>query len=93
MMLTDCGCDVGGASSSICDKSSGQCFCRPRITGQTCKKPLQTHYFPTLHQYQVEAEDGTTPAGGPVRFGYDENIFPEYSWRGYAVYSQLQVNY
>lgn len=89
--FSDCGCDVGGSVNSICDKDSGNCPCRPRIAGQQCKSPLTAHYFPTLYQYQYEAEDGTTPSGGQVRFGYDEKLFPDYSWRGYAIYSQLQV--
>ena len=29
--------------------------------------------------------------GTPVRFGFDENVFPGYSWRGYATMSDLQV--
>lgn len=27
----------------------------------------------------------------PVRFGFDENVFPGYSWRGYVTMSDLQV--
>ena len=38
-----------------------------------------------------EMEDGRTPAGGLVRYGFDENNFPRFSWRGYAVFSRLQV--
>jgi len=29
--------------------------------------------------------------GSPARFGFDENVFPGYSWRGYATMSDLQV--
>jgi laminin alpha 3/5 len=78
--------------NNVCDKSSGQCPCRPRISGLKCTSPLQTHYFPTLYQFQYEAEDGTSPSGGQVRIGYDETLFPDYSWRGYAIYSQIQVH-
>lgn len=53
---------------------------------------MQAHYFPTLHQFLYEAEDGRTPAYTPVRYGFDEKFFPEFSWKGYAVFSQLQVN-
>lgn len=53
---------------------------------------MQAHYFPTLHQFSYEAEDSRTPEYTPVRYGFDEKFFPEYSWKGYAVFSQLQVN-
>lgn len=51
---------------------------------------MRTHYFPTLHQYQYEAEDGHTPSNRSVRYGFAEDIFPDYSWKGYAVFSNLQ---
>lgn len=89
--FSGCNCDLGGSASPYCDKYEGQCDCRPRITGRSCDMPLTTHYFPTLYQFQHEAEDGTTMNGGPVRFSYNETQFPDFSWRGYAVYSQLQV--
>jgi hypothetical protein len=88
--ISDCDCDVGGSVNNICDKSSGQCLCQARVTGRTCKEPLQAHYFPTLYQYQYEAEDGHTPANTVVRHANDEKAFPRYSWKGYAVFSLLQ---
>ncbi|XP_054012773.1 laminin subunit alpha [Hylaeus anthracinus] len=87
---TDCACDIGGSVSSICDKQTGQCQCQPRVTGLTCREPLKAHYFPTLHQFQYEAEDGRTPSSSPVRYGFTEELFPGYSWKGYAVFSALQ---
>ncbi|CAG2053236.1 unnamed protein product [Timema podura] len=88
--LSDCGCDIGGSVDDVCNKETGECVCRPRITGRTCKEPLQTHYYPTLYQFQYEVEDGHTPANTPVRFAFDESLFRGYSWKGYAVFSQLQ---
>ncbi|XP_066588247.1 laminin subunit alpha [Prorops nasuta] len=87
---SDCFCDIGGSVNSICDKISGQCPCQPRITGLTCKEPLQAHYFPTLHQFKYEAENGRTPDDTPVSYGISEEFFPGYSWKGYAVFSILQ---
>lgn len=89
----DCDCDVGGSVHNVCDKVSGQCLCHSRVNGRTCKEPLKTHYFPTLYQYQYEVEDGRTPANTKVRYANDERVFPEYSWKGYAVFGPLQVLY
>lgn len=66
-------------------------MCHPRITGRTCNQPLTTHYFPTLFQYQYEYEDGRGPHNEFVRFQYDENIFPGFSKKAYAVFSNLQT--
>ncbi|CAH0547109.1 unnamed protein product [Brassicogethes aeneus] len=87
----DCECDVGGSINNRCDKTTGNCVCQPRVTGRTCKEPLQAHYFPTLYQYQYEVEDGYTPENNKVRYAHNDNIFANYSWKGYAVFSELQV--
>lgn len=87
---SDCACDVGGSVNPICDKQTGQCPCQPRVSGLTCKDPLKAHYFPTLHQYQYEAEIGKTPSGSSVRYGIAEDIFPGYSWKGYAEFTTQQ---
>lgn len=49
------------------------------------------HFFPTLYQHMYEMEDGHTESGGAVRYAFDENVFPQFSWRGYAILSRLQV--
>ncbi|TSR16027.1 Laminin subunit alpha-3 [Bagarius yarrelli] len=36
------------------------------------------------------SENGITPNARPVRFGYDTDKFPEFSWRGYATLSRAQ---
>lgn len=81
---------MGGSAHSNCDKTTGACKCHPRISGRICSEPLTTHYFPTLYQFQYEYEDGYTPGMSQVRYKYDENDFPEFSKKGYAVFSQLQ---
>ncbi|EDV96510.1 laminin subunit alpha [Drosophila grimshawi] len=86
----DCSCDVGGSWKSECDKISGQCKCHPRVTGRACTQPLTTHYFPTLHQFQYEYEDGSQPSGAQVRYQYDDAIFPDFSSKGYAVFNDIQ---
>ncbi|EYC06964.1 hypothetical protein Y032_0073g800 [Ancylostoma ceylanicum] len=85
-----CNCDIGGALRADCDGVSGQCRCRPRVTGLRCDKPIENHYFPTLWHSQYEAEDGHTEDNRPVRFAVDEEQFSNYSWRGYAVFSPIQ---
>ncbi|XP_055084301.1 laminin subunit alpha-3-like isoform X1 [Periophthalmus magnuspinnatus] len=85
-----CQCDVGGAIDSACDDVSGQCQCRQNIVGLKCTAPAPNYYLPSLHHLKFELEDGTTPNARPVRFGYDPEVFPDYSWRGYASMSPAQ---
>ncbi|KAM6918219.1 laminin subunit alpha-3-like [Xenentodon cancila] len=85
-----CQCDVGGASGTACDQISGKCRCRKNVTGPKCTEPAPSYYFPTLHQLKFEVEDGTTPNARPVRFGYNPQEFPDFSWRGYAIMSPVQ---
>uniref|UniRef100_A0A1I8EZU5 Uncharacterized protein n=3 Tax=Wuchereria bancrofti TaxID=6293 RepID=A0A1I8EZU5_WUCBA len=85
-----CNCDIGGALGIGCDMQTGECRCRPRITGQKCDRPIENHYFPTLWHNKYEAEDGISMEQNAVRFTTDKNKFPNYSWRGYAVFSPIQ---
>lgn len=41
---------------------------------------------------KFEIEDGTDVKGGKIRFGYDPQEFPSFSWRGYAQMSSIQVS-
>lgn len=40
---------------------------------------------------KYELEEGTTPSGRDLRFGFDPLEFPGFSWRGYAQMTPLQV--
>uniref|UniRef100_A0A8C0F1H4 Laminin subunit alpha-5 n=1 Tax=Bubo bubo TaxID=30461 RepID=A0A8C0F1H4_BUBBB len=53
-------------------------------------RPARDHYFPDLHHLKFELEEGTTPAGRAVRFGYNPLEFEGFSWRGYAQMSSIQ---
>ncbi|KAJ8272625.1 hypothetical protein GJAV_G00091440 [Gymnothorax javanicus] len=79
-----CQCDVGGAVGKACAEPTGQCQCRKHVVGRTCNQPETNYYFPDLHHMKYEVEDGITPNGRPVRFGYSPQEFPNFSWRGYA---------
>ena len=48
-------------------------------------------YFPTLHQIKVELEDGKTEDGDAIRFDYQEQKFPQYSWKGFVFINEEQV--
>lgn len=56
-----------------------------------CCRPIRQHFIPTLDQLKFEIEDGYTPEGARVRYGYDERLFPDFSWRGYAILIPYQV--
>ncbi|CAK1588443.1 unnamed protein product [Parnassius mnemosyne] len=86
---TECDCDIGGSIDNNCDKNTGQCRCHSRVEGRRCDRPIRAHYFPTLHQFQYEVEEGLTQSG-PVRYRDSEEVFPGYSWKGYVVFSVLQ---
>lgn len=96
-----CHCDIGGSHRNdihfapACDKNTGKCDCKQKIDGLRCERPVKTYYYPTLYQYQYEIEDAKTVSEAPARFGYDESIFPNYSWRGYANFTKImrQVNW
>uniref|UniRef100_A0A8V5GE64 Uncharacterized protein n=1 Tax=Melopsittacus undulatus TaxID=13146 RepID=A0A8V5GE64_MELUD len=85
-----CRCDVGGSLGPSCEERSGACRCRQSTRGPTCTQPAQDHYFPDLHHLKYELEEGTTPAGRAVRFGYNPLEFEGFSWRGYAQMSSIQ---
>lgn len=85
-----CQCDIGGAITPMCSSSSGVCQCREHVVGNACQRPENNYYFPDLHHMKYEIEDGTTPNGKQLRFGYDPLEFPEFSWRGYAQMTSLQ---
>lgn len=54
-------------------------------------RPRPDHYFPDLHHLKFEIEEGSMLDGRPVRFGYNLLEFPDFSWRGYAQMSPIQV--
>ncbi|KAM9371956.1 LOW QUALITY PROTEIN: laminin subunit alpha-5 [Phaethornis superciliosus] len=85
-----CRCDVGGALGPSCEERSGGCRCRQSTRGPTCTQPARDHYFPDLHHLKFELEEGTTPGGRAVRFGYNPLEFEGFSWRGYAQMSSIQ---
>lgn len=67
------------------------CYFITKILLLSCFSAIAMHYFPTLYQHLYEMEDGETPSGGAIRYGFDENVFPEYLWKGYAIFSKIQV--
>ncbi|XP_075600356.1 laminin subunit alpha-3 [Balearica regulorum gibbericeps] len=85
-----CQCDVGGSISPACTEPSGGCQCRAHVVGTACREPEKNYFFPDLHHMKFEIEDGTTVKGREIRFGYDPQEFPGFSWRGYAQMSSIQ---
>ncbi|XP_014977169.3 laminin subunit alpha-3 [Macaca mulatta] len=85
-----CQCDIGGALSSVCSGPSGVCQCREHVVGKACQRPENNYYFPDLHHMKYEIEDGSTPNGRDLRFGFDPLAFPGFSWRGYAQMTSVQ---
>lgn len=85
-----CECNPGGSEHPFCLKQSGKCSCKNRITGRQCDKPIKSHYFPSFYQFIYELEDANTPQGTQARYDYNDEVFPNFSWKGYANYSDIQ---
>ncbi|KAL6049169.1 hypothetical protein STEG23_034897, partial [Scotinomys teguina] len=85
-----CQCDIGGSLTTMCSGPSGECQCREHVVGKECQRPENNHYFPDLHHMKHEVEDGAGPNGRDLQFGFDPMVFPEFSWRGYALMTMVQ---
>uniref|UniRef100_A0A670Y1P9 Laminin subunit alpha 5 n=1 Tax=Pseudonaja textilis TaxID=8673 RepID=A0A670Y1P9_PSETE len=86
-----CHCDIGGSVGPLCEETTGSCQCRHNIRGPMCSDPAKGYYIPDLHHLKYELEEATTLDGRPVRFGYSPLEFENFSWRGYAQMSPIQV--
>ncbi|CAF0881627.1 unnamed protein product, partial [Brachionus calyciflorus] len=78
-----CKCQPGSSVDNNCDRITGQCACLPNIVGINCDEPAAGYYIPDLHQLKFEIEDGVSK-DKQVRYGFDESIFPKFSWKGYV---------
>lgn len=84
-----CECQVGSSFDNDCDRVTGKCRCLNNIVGDTCDRPDTGFYVPTMHQLQYEIEDGVTKNNKPVRYDFDEEVFPDYSWKGYVQLNKI----
>ena len=57
-----------------------------------CDEIEEGFCFATLFQYQFEAEDAFLENGEKVRYGFNKKKFYDYSLRGYAELSDIQVS-
>ena len=95
--MVECNCNPAGLVAQFggCDKvQEGKlCECKERVKGRICNQCKDLYWNLQITNpfgYQYEAEDWRNPTGSPARFGYEESKFPEYSWRGYATFTDLQ---
>ena len=51
-----CDCDIGGAYDNECDVETGQCTCRPKITGRRCDDVEDGYFTGALDWLLFEAE-------------------------------------
>jgi len=56
-----CGCNLGGATSQICDMQSGQCTCKAGIGGRTCSEVFPDYYVRGIDHILKEAEEVASP--------------------------------
>lgn len=84
-----CQCQVGSSYDNICDQITGKCSCLDKIIGDTCDRPEEGYYIPRIDQFKLEIEDGYTKNRKPVRYDFDEEVFKNYSWKGYVKLNRI----
>lgn len=52
-----CNCDPFGSLNMSCDIETGQCPCRPNITGSMCNRPEPGYYYSPLDDVTFDAEE------------------------------------
>ena len=51
-----CNCDPGGSYNNSCNRDSGQCYCRPHITGRQCNQVASGYFYTYMDYFMYEAE-------------------------------------
>jgi len=57
----DCDCDVGGSTDRGCDAETGECSCRPHLTGRQCSQPDPGYYIPSTDALSVRPSASPCP--------------------------------
>jgi hypothetical protein len=68
------------------------CSCLPNIIGDKCDEPDTGYYIDDLHSLKYEIEDGYTSNRNSVRYEFESEAFPNFSWKGYVRFKELEVS-
>lgn len=69
-----CNCNLGGSLSALCDMHSGQCSCRPGLTGQTCSDIIPGYFFPSVDHLILEGEQAAVTRAQVVMNKYFSGV-------------------
>ena len=69
-----CNCDPVGSTSQLCHIVTGQCPCKPNITGLMCNSPAPGNYYRSLVAALLEAEEADFTQVSTTAIFHSSNI-------------------
>ena len=53
-IFPECGCNMEGSTSNVCDQTNGACLCKPGWLGDKCEGELKTETNSRFQSIQIQ---------------------------------------
>ena len=53
-IFPECGCNMEGSTSNVCDQTTGACTCKPGWLGDKCEGKLKTEIYSRFQRIQMQ---------------------------------------